>query len=134
MSTAAIVQPCRKHRLIMTGDCLALVLPFIGYLFGNYALCLWVLNILVPCIVVQSIYTGALAFKEWEGRWRCAESAWMLLLSNISCFMLLVLLADWYLKAGWNTIGIFDNLMWSYMHYCAGRVFVAFHGYVRKYG
>jgi hypothetical protein len=121
-------------RFTITLDCLALILPFIGYLSGNYALCLWALNIIVPCIVAQSIYTGLLAFKEWEGRWRCPESAWMLLLSNISCFMLLVLLADWYLKAGWNTIGIFDNLMWSYIHYCASRVFVAFHGYVRKYG
>lgn len=121
-------------RLTVALDCLALILPFIGYLCNNYAVCLWTLNIIVPCIVVHSIYTGWLAFKRWEGQWRCPESAWMLLLSNISCFMLLVLLADWYVKAGWNLIGIFDNLLWSYMHYCASRVFVAFHRYVRKYG
>lgn len=121
-------------RFTMALDCLALILPFIGYLCNNYAVCLWTLNIIVPCIVVQSIYTGWLAFKRWERQWRCPESAWMLLLSNISCCMLLVLLADWYVKAGWNLIGIYDNLMWSYMHYCASRVFVAFHRYVRKYG
>jgi hypothetical protein len=121
-------------RFTIVLDFLALVLPFIGYLTGNYMLCIWTLNIIVPCIALRAIYTGILAFKEWEGRWRCPESAWMLLLSNVACFMLLVLLADWYIKAGWNLIGIFDNLLWSYIHYCASRVFVAFHGYVRKYG
>ncbi len=121
-------------RLTITLDCLALVLPFIGYLSGNYALCLWALNILVPCIMGQAIYTGWLAFKHWEGQWRCFESAWMLLLSNIACIMMLFLLADWYIKAGWNDIGILSNLLWSYMHYFCARMAMAYHGYVRKYG
>ena len=121
-------------RLTIFMDSMALTLPLFGYLSGNNLLALGVLNVLVPLIHFRAIYTGVDAFKHWQGRWKSAESAWILSLSNISCLMMLCLLADWYIKAGWNIIGIYDNLLWSYMNYCTSRVLVVFHRYVRAHG
>lgn len=134
MSTATIVQPCRKHRLIMTGDCLALILPFSAWLAGNYFVALLVLNILVPLATFFAILSGIETFRHWQGKWKCAEIPWMIGLSTTTCFMMLVLIADWYLKRGWNLIGIYDNMLWDYVHYCAARAIYIFHKYVRKYG
>lgn len=132
MQTAT--HPDFRTRMIIAADCAALIVPFVAWMANNYLLCIWSLNILVVLVTLHALHTGVKTFQKWQGKWECFETCWMLALSCTACLMMFVLLADWYLKAGWNTIGIFDNLMWSYMHYCAGRVFVAFHGYVRKYG
>lgn len=134
MRTVTDIHPCRKQRLIMMGDALALVLPLLAWLSGNYFMCLMVLNVTVPIIHLYAIRSGIDAFSHWQGKWKCLETPWILGLSTTACFMMLVLLADWYLQRGWNIIGIYDNMLWSYMHYCAARAIYVFHGYIRKYG
>jgi len=121
-------------RRIIAFDSLMLVLPFIAYLSDNYWACLLVLNLAVPTVHACALYSGISSFQHWQGRWKNLETAWMLALSTTACFMMLALLANWYVKAGWNIIGIYDNMLWSYMHYCSGRVVLGFHRYARKYG
>lgn len=134
MQPIADIHFCWRHRLIMMGDSLALVLPFAAWLAGNYFVALLVLNIMVPYATVLAICNGVETFRHWQGRWRCAEIPWIISLSTITCFMMLVLTADWYIKRGWNLIGIYDNMMWDYVHYCSARAICVFHKYVRKYG
>lgn len=123
-----------RVRFIIAMDSLLLVLPLFAYLLGKEWAALMMLNIAVPFVHVLALHSGISAFHHWQGRWKNLETAWMLALSCTACFMMTALLANWYIKAGWNIIGIYDNILWSYMHYCSGRVVIGFHRYVRKHG
>lgn len=132
MQTAT--HPDFRTRMIIAADSAALIVPFVAWITNNYLVCIWSLNILVVLVTLHALHTGVKTFQKWQGKWECLETCWMLALSCTACLMMIVLLIDWYIKTGWNLIGIYDNMLWSYMHYCAARAIGAFHKCVWKHG
>lgn len=126
--------PDFRTRMIIAADSAALIVPFVAWIMGNYLICIWTLNIIVPLITLNALYTGVKTFQKWQGKWECLETCWMMALSCTASFMMIVLLIDWYMKTGWNIIGIYDNMLWSYMHYFAVRTISFFHKYVWNHG
>lgn len=123
-----------RERLIVAMDSAALLIPLFGWLTGNYFLALWYLNVAVPIVHLHGLYTGIQAFREWQGRWRDFETFWITALTTFSCFFILVMLADHYAGEKWNNVGLFDNMLWSYLHYAMARGILHYHRYVRKHG
>jgi len=123
-----------RERLIVAMDSAALLIPLFGWLTENYWLALWYLNIAVPVVHLRALWTGAQAFREWQGRWKDFETFWRTALTTFGCFFMLVMLADHYAGKKWFNVGLFDNMIWSIIHYWLAVGALCYHRYVRKYG
>ena len=129
--------PCRPtpiEKFIVQSDMMMLLGPFALYVNGLETIALWVVNILVPLMFVVALRTGVQAFVRWQGCFKSYLTQWHVAMSTAMCGVVLILLADWYVKLGWQTIGVMHHLLWASVHYCSARLIACFHQRVKEHG
>jgi hypothetical protein len=122
----------QKTKIIPVIDTFALLIPlFVYYILNQPTLTLWIVNVTVPIVFSLQIATGYAALKLRNGNWTKSEIErnihFWLIASTMAGVIGLTSLPSWYMQKGWDTVGLYNHLKWSYVFYVKSRVIVLWH-------